>query len=127
MAVSRSMRLRSALFDVLVSAGVVGLTSLGIFMRQTPRETMFLGSIMAAALLLRRSRPLVVMAVVSICALLQVILFPPPYDPLPYDLAVLFGMYSVVKYARRMLGAWLAAATVCTGIVIEVSRHSRPD
>jgi signal transduction histidine kinase len=112
------------LFDVLVSAGVAGLTGLGIFMRSTPRETMVLGCLMAAALLVRRRHPLVVMAIVSLAALSQVIFFPRGTDPLPFDLAVLVAMYSVVKYARRMLGAWLAAATVAIGIAIEVTRNA---
>jgi signal transduction histidine kinase len=116
-------RLRSVLFDLLVAAGVAGLTSLGIFMRATPRPSMALGYVMALALLARRRRPVWAMAVVSSAALLQVMLFD---DPLPYDLAVLVGMYSVVKYGRRMLGAWLAAATVAVGIVIEVGRHGEP-
>jgi signal transduction histidine kinase len=116
-------RLRSILFDLLVAAGVAGLTSLGIFMRQTPPATMFLGFAMALVLTLRRHYPLWTMAVVSSCALLQVILFGVQDDPLPYDLAVLIGMYSVVKYGRRMLGSWLAAATVGVGIVIEAYRH----
>jgi signal transduction histidine kinase len=116
-------RLRSILYDLLVCAGIAGLTSLTIFMRQTPRPSMFLGFAMALVLILRRHYPLWTMAVVSSCALLQVILFSRENDPLPYDLAVLIGMYSVVKYGRRMLGAWLAAATVAVGIVIEVSRH----
>jgi signal transduction histidine kinase len=122
-----SPRLRSVLFDLLVSAGITGLTVLGMFGRQTPRPTMVLGFVMAAALLVRRRWPLWAMAVVGTAALMQVVLFPPADDPLPYDLAVLVGMYSVVKYARRMLGAWLAAATVATGIVIEVVRHGQAD
>jgi signal transduction histidine kinase len=118
---------RSILFDVLVSAGVVGLTSLGIFERETPTSTMWLGYIMAAAVLFRRRWPMWSMAVISLAALLQVILFPPGTDPLPYDLAVLVGMYSVVKYARPRIGPALAGATVATGIVIEVVRHPRLD
>ena len=120
-------RLRSFLFDLLVVAGIVGLTTLGIFMRQTPPATMLLGLVMAGGLVVRRRYPLHAMAIVSATALVQVILFPPSDDPLPFDLAVLVGMYSVVKYGRRMVGPWLAAATVAVGIVIEVARHGRPD
>jgi len=116
-------RLRSFLFDLMVVFGIVGLTTLGIFMRQTPEQTMVLGFVMAAALIVRRRHPLVAMAIVSLSALAQVTAFPPADDPLPYDLAVLIGMYSVVKYTKRMLGAWLAAATVAIGIGIEVARH----
>jgi len=120
-------RTRSILFDALVSAGVVGLTILGIFERETPTSTMGFGYVMAVAVLFRRRWPMWSMAVISLAALGQVILFPPANDPLPYDLAVLVGMYSVVKYARRALGAALAAATVATGIVIEVVRHPNVD
>src|SRR5581483_207308 len=119
-------RLRATLFDLLVVSGVVGLTSLGIFMRQTPKATMFLGFAMALVLTIRRSWPVPAMAVIGSCALLQVILFGRNDDPLPYDLAVLIGMYSVVKYGKGMLGGYLAAATVATGIVIEVYRHGEP-
>jgi signal transduction histidine kinase len=115
--------LRSVLFDVLVAAGVAGLTGLGIFMRETPPATMALGYIMAVAVLVRRQWPLVTMAVVASAALLQVILFPPPFDPLPYDLAVLVAMYSVVKYGKHLRDAFLAAAVVAIGIAIEVVRH----
>ncbi|MFG2041787.1 sensor histidine kinase [Dactylosporangium sp. NPDC048998] len=117
-------RLRSALFDGLVSLAVAGLTSLGPLINGAPRPTMLLGYLMAVVLLVRRRRPLVAMAVVSLAALAQVVLFPHGIDPLPYDIAVLIGMYSVVKYAPRMLGAWLAAATVAIGIAIEVVRNA---
>src|SRR5262245_59015661 len=110
-------RWRHTLFDLFVAAGVAGLTSLGIFMRATPRETMWLGYVMVVALVVRRRWPLVSMAVVGAAALMQVILFRPAYDPLPYDLAVLVAMYSVVKYGKHMRDAFLAAAVVATGIV----------
>jgi hypothetical protein len=64
---------RSILFDVLVSAGVVGLTSLGIFERETPTATMWLGYVMAVALLFRRRWSMWSMAVISLAALMQVI------------------------------------------------------
>jgi signal transduction histidine kinase len=120
-------RVRSLLFDVLVSAGVCGLTVLSIFERHTPSANMWLGYVMAVAVLFRRRWPLWSMAVISLAALGQVILFAPPYDPLPYDLAVLVGMYSAVKYSKRGIGVVLAAATVATGIVIELVRHPEQD
>jgi signal transduction histidine kinase len=120
-------KIKSAAFDVLVAAGVVGLTALGIFMRATPEQTMALGFIMAAALVIRRRHPLWSMGVISSAALLQVILFPSSPDPLPYDLAVLVGMYTVVKYARRLWQGLLAAGVVGIGIAIEVVRHGKAD
>jgi len=116
-------RTRSILFDVLVAAGVAGLTGLGIFMRETPPATMALGYAMAAAVVVRRRWPLVTMAVVGTAALLQVILFEPANDPLPYDLAVLVAMYSVVKYGKHLRDTFLAAAVVAIGIFLEVVRH----
>jgi signal transduction histidine kinase len=114
---------RSVAFDVLVASGVAGLTTLGVFMRQTSRELMVQGLIMSVALLFRRRHPMLAMAVISLAALSQVIFYEPVSDPLPYDLAVLIGMYSVVKYARRITGGYLAALVVGIGIVIEVARH----
>lgn len=122
--VLRLPQVRAFLFDLLVAAGILVLTAtLGIFARHTPHSTMLLGCVMSAAMLARRHWPLSVMAVVGTAALMQVILFPPKDDPLPYDLAVLIAMYAVVKYGRRMLDAYLTAAVVATGIVIEVVRH----
>jgi signal transduction histidine kinase len=121
--VSRLPLVRAFLFDLMVAAGILGLTTLGIFARSTPHSTMLLGCVMSVAVLVRRHWPLSVMAVVGTAALMQVILFPPKDDPLPYDLAVLIAMYAAVKYGRRMLDAYLAAAVVATGSVIEVVRH----
>jgi signal transduction histidine kinase len=124
MAVGRWLRRwRGVFFDVLVAAGVAGLTGLGIFMRDTPSNRMVLGYAMTVAILFRRRYPLSTMAAVGTFALLQVIAFPPTNDPLPFDLAVLVAMYSTVKYGRTMVDAWLATAVVATGIVIEVVRH----
>ncbi len=122
-----SAGVRAWVFDALIGAGVAGLTGLGIFMRETPRETMLLGYIMAVAVLFRRRHPLIAMAVISLAALGQVIFFPPEFDPLPYDLAVLVGMFSVVKYGRRIAGGFVAAVVVAIGIVIEVWRHFEND
>src|SRR5215813_8648130 len=115
----RGARVRSAVFDVLVAAGVGGLTGLGIFMRATPQDAMVLGYGMAIAVLFRRLYPLTVMGVVGALALLQVILFPRGPDPLPFDLAVLVAMFSTVKYGRTMIDAALAAGVVACGIAIE--------
>src|SRR5262249_31793503 len=120
-------RRRGTLFDILVAAGVAGLTGLGIFMRETPSNRMVLGYAMTVVILFRRRVPLSTMAAVGTLALLQVIIFPPVNDPLPFDLAVLVAMYSTVKYGRKMVDAYLAAGVVATGIVIEVLRHFGPN
>jgi len=116
---------RSIAFDVLVAAAVAGLTGLGMVQLQTPRSTAWLGFAMAAALLSRRSRPLWTMGVISVAALLQVLLWGPDYDPLPYDIAVVIGMYSAVKYSRTLRGGTIAGLVVGLGVVIEVARHSQ--
>src|SRR5215831_346809 len=120
-------RRRGTLFDILVATGVAGLTGLGIFMRETQPNRMVLGYAMTVAILFRRRFPLSTMAAIGTFALLQVLLFPPANDPLPFDLAVLVAMYSTVKYGRTMVDAVLAAAVVATGIVIEVGRHLGPN
>jgi len=120
-------RMRMWAFDALVALGIVALTSLGIFMRVTPRPTMVIGYLMAAASLLRRREPTLVMAVVASAALMQVILWPPGTDPVPYDLAVLVAMFSTVKYAKSIVSGYLAGAVVAIGIVIEVVRHWGPN
>jgi signal transduction histidine kinase len=119
-----SRRARCALFDLMVG-GIVGamvlltLTNVG----RAPYLTL-IGAGMALAVLLRRRYPLSVMAVVSALALIQVIVYPPRYDPMPFDLAVLIAMYSVVKYTGHLWHAYLAAAVVAIGIAIEVARHA---
>jgi signal transduction histidine kinase len=119
-------RLRSPLFDLLVAAGVAGLTGLGVLMRTTPRASVLPGLVMAVAVLVRRRWPLWTMGAVAAAALSQVLLFAPANDPLPYDAAVLVAMYSTVKYGRRRLDGYLAGAVVAAGIVIEVVRHTNP-
>src|SRR5437762_12756753 len=99
-----SPRVRQWAFDALVATGIVGLATLGIFMRVTPRPTMILGYFMAAAILFRRKTPVLTMAIVASAALLQVIIWPAGHgnDPLPYDLAVLIAMFSAVKYSKSI-------------------------
>src|SRR5256885_9355389 len=122
MAAFLSQRFRSRVFDLLVALSVALLATLGLTIRTAPHLTSVPGYVMAVALLFRRGWPLVTMGAVGAAALSQVVLFPGYHDPLPYDLAVEIAMYSAVKYGRRMLDAWLAAAVVATGIVIEVVR-----
>ena len=114
---------RSALFDLMVTVGVAGLTALVLFLPTIPRSTMAIGYLMAVALLARRRWPLSTMAVVSACGLAQVLLGNSSNDPMPYDVALLIAMYSTVKYGRRLRDGWLAAAAVAVGIGIEVYRH----
>jgi signal transduction histidine kinase len=114
---------RSVAFDVLVAVGVAGLAGLGMVQLDTPRATGWLGFAMAAALLVRRSRPLGSMAAISLAALPQVLLWGPDHDPLPYDVAVVIGMYSAVKYSRTLRGGVIAGLVVAVGVVIEVARH----
>src|SRR5262249_15212919 len=64
------------------------------------------------------------MAVVAAAALLQVVVAQEQGDYLlPHDVAVLIAMYSVVKYAPRILDAYVAATLVAIGIAIEIGTH----
>lgn len=117
---------RTLAFDVLVGLGVLGLTLLEIFSRESPRSVLWLGLLMAAAVVLRRRLPLTALAMISAAALAQVLLHPPTHDPLPHDVAVLLGMYAVVKYGRERWHGHLAAAVVAIGVVIQVARHYEP-
>ncbi|NUT31585.1 MAG: two-component sensor histidine kinase [Hamadaea sp.] len=118
---------RSLAFDVLVAAGVACLATLPVFLRQTPPALTWVGLVMAAALLVRRSRPLWSMGVISAMALAQVLFWAPRHDPLPFDIAVLIGMYAAVKYSRTLRGGLIAGCVVVIGIVIEVVRHAGAD
>ncbi len=114
---------RSLLFDLLVGAGVAGLASLDFVSPGRPTGTIVLGYAMAVAVVFRRRWPLVTMGIAAGAALLQVLLFPPAFDPAPYDVAVVVAMYSVVKYGRHLRDGILAAAVVAVGIAIEAIRH----
>jgi signal transduction histidine kinase len=114
---------RSLLFDLLVGAGVAGLASLGFVSPDAPAGMIALGYVMAVAVVFRRRWPLVTMGIVAGVALLQVLLFPPRFDPAPYDVALLVAMYSAVKYGRRLRDGIVAGAVVAVGIVIEAIRH----
>jgi signal transduction histidine kinase len=115
-----SERRRSILFDLLVCGTVAGL---GAFTWHEFHTALY-APLMALALLPRRRWPLASMAAVAAVALLQVLTTGAGRnDPLPYDTAVAIAMYSVVKYGRRLLDAYLAAGVVAVGIVVEVARH----
>lgn len=81
------------------------------------------GLAMSAAVLFRRRWPVPTLAAVAAAALAQVLAFPSVSDPVLYDAAVLIAMYSVVKYSPPLRDAYLAAAVVTTGIVIQVVRQ----
>jgi signal transduction histidine kinase len=119
--VSRARRIASLTFDLTVAVLIVLSAVAGT--RNTPSGLAAIGVIMGVALVWRRRWPLAVLAVVAAAALAQVLLFAPALDPRPFDVAVVIAMYSVVKYAPRMLDAWLAAGVVAVGIGIEVVRH----
>jgi signal transduction histidine kinase len=114
---------RSLLFDLLVGAGVGGLASLDYLSPGRPAGSIVLGYAMAVAVVLRRRWPLLTMGIVAGAALLQVLLFPPEFDPAPYDVAVVVAMYSVVKYGRHLRDGILAGAVVAVGIAIVAIRH----
>ncbi|MEV1044016.1 histidine kinase [Streptomyces sp. NPDC049916] len=82
-----------------------------------------LGLGMAAALLFRRRRPLLVMIVVSALALAQQLLATVPDEPLAdatalYDVAVLIAMVTVVSHTERMWQALAAGALVLLGVLL---------
>jgi signal transduction histidine kinase len=113
---------RSLAFDLLVAAGVAVLTFPGLFQSHLPGLTVAIGLGMAVALLWRRRAPLAVMGVISCLALLQVLTRPEgPTIPLPFDVAVLIAMYSVVKYGRRLSHGLLAGGVTAIGAVIAVA------
>jgi signal transduction histidine kinase len=117
---------RSLAFDALVAAGVAALTVVSFTRVGTPGLTIAIGFVMAVTVLVRRFWPLAVMGVIATLALLQVILFEPKFDPMPFDIAVLIAMYSTVKYGKRLVEGYIAAAVVAIGVVIEVVRHWQP-
>jgi hypothetical protein len=88
--------LRSVAFDVAVSGVVVLLGLAGMANQPGGWWAALVGAAMAVALLFRRTHATVVAAL----ALLQVAA---GWGPLAFDLAVLVALYSVVKYADRLL------------------------
>ncbi|MEV0899337.1 sensor histidine kinase [Actinoplanes sp. NPDC049802] len=117
-------RTRSDAFDVLVAALVGALALMAWNIGPSAVPLTVLGLAMAAVLLVRRRRPLTVLAVVSLLALAQVLLYPPRYDPMPHDVAVLIAMYTVVAGAIPTWHTVIAVAPVAAGCGIEAYRHS---
>ncbi|MEV6814691.1 histidine kinase [Micromonospora sp. NPDC051296] len=107
--------LRSVAFDVLV-AGAVALFGVAAVAAQPGGWwSTAIGLGMAVALLFRRVRPVAVTAVVAVLALTQVAL---GWGPMPYDVAVLITLYSVVKYADRLRDGVIAGVVAAIGVVL---------
>ncbi|WP_229403406.1 sensor histidine kinase [Micromonospora okii] len=109
-------RLRSLAFDLAVS-GFVALFGLAGAANQVGDDWQVIGVgiAMAGALLFRRAYPSAVAAVVAVLALAQVAA---GWGPLPYDVAVLIALYSVVKYADRLRDGILAGVVAGVGVVL---------
>ncbi|MFI7079122.1 sensor histidine kinase [Micromonospora sp. NPDC049903] len=111
--------LRGVAFDVAVS-GLVALLALASTAGSAagwPGTVLGLG--MAVALLWRRGRPVGVTVVVAALAYVQVAL---DWAPLPYDVAVLIALYSMVKYADRLRDGVLAGVVAAVGVVFAAAR-----
>ncbi|GAB3146632.1 sensor histidine kinase [Micromonospora sonneratiae] len=109
--------LRTVGFDLVVSGLVALLAITGTAVQPGGWPATLIGFGMALALLFRRRHPSATAAVVAALALLQVYF---DWHPLPYDVAVLIAMYSVVKYAERLRDGIVAGAAVAVGILLTV-------
>ncbi|MER7441161.1 sensor histidine kinase [Micromonospora avicenniae] len=105
--------LRSVAFDVFV-VGLVLLFGLVAVASQPGWKASLVGVGMAVALLFRRAHPVTVAGVVGALGLVQLI---GAWGPLPYDIAVLVALYSVVKYADRLRDGVLAGIGALAGAV----------
>ena len=115
-------RLATVLFDLMVCVGVLVLPFPYLFFTRAESGIGWFAFAMSAAVFFRRRWPLAVMMVVSACALLHLVIFGAP-DPMPFDVAVLVAMYSVVKYAPRLWHAYVAGGITMIGLGIEMVRH----
>ncbi|MEU8332761.1 sensor histidine kinase [Micromonospora sp. NPDC048839] len=107
--------LRGVAFDVAVSVVValIGLAGAANLAGGWAAALVCLG--MAVALLFRRAHPGAVTVVIAALGLVQVIA---QWGPLPFDVAVLIALYSVVKYGERLRAAVLAGAVAAVGVVL---------
>ncbi|MGC5290939.1 sensor histidine kinase [Micromonospora sp. DT231] len=107
--------LRGVAFDVAVSVVValIGVAGAANLAGGWAAALVCLG--MAAALLFRRAHPGAVTVVITALGLMQVIA---RWGPLPFDVAVLIALYSVVKYGERLRAAVLAGAAAAVGVVL---------
>ncbi|MEU4473386.1 sensor histidine kinase [Micromonospora sp. NPDC023888] len=107
--------LRGVAFDGAVSAVValIGLAGAANLAGGWAAALVCLG--MAVALLFRRAHPGAVTVVIAALGLVQVIA---QWGPLPFDVAVLIALYSVVKYGERLRAAVLAGVAAAVGVVL---------
>ncbi|HEY3503252.1 MAG TPA: histidine kinase [Actinocatenispora sp.] len=108
-----ALPLRSVVFD-LCAVGLIALFALLVLFSGHPVAAV-IGFAMVVPLAVRRRFPVPVFAVVCVIGLVQVLVV---HRVWPYDAAVLLAMYTVVKYADRMLWAWVAAGAVAAGCLL---------
>ncbi|WP_189043850.1 sensor histidine kinase [Micromonospora sonchi] len=107
--------LHSVVFDVAVSGVVMLFGAASAVAAPGGWWSSAIGVAMGLALLFRRSRPVAVTAVVAVLAFVQVAL---GWGPMPYDVAVLIALYSVVKCADRLRDGVLAGILAAIGVVL---------
>ncbi|GLY25105.1 sensor histidine kinase [Micromonospora sp. NBRC 101691] len=117
-----SRPVRSVVFDVAV-AGVVALLAVAAAPTVGGWKSSVVGLAMAVVLVWRRVRPVAVTAVVAVLAFSQVVY---GWGPLPYDLAVLVALYSVVKYADRLRDGIVAGIVAAVGVVLAAVQTQSP-
>ncbi|MGC5028690.1 sensor histidine kinase [Micromonospora sp. DT229] len=114
---------RSIAFDLAVAAPVILVSTAGARAQPGGWWAAAIGMAMGLALLARRARPVTVTAVVAVLGFVQVAL---GWAPLPYDVAVLIALYSVVKYADRLQAGVVAGLVAAVGAVFAAVRTSTP-
>jgi signal transduction histidine kinase len=110
---------RAVAFDVTVSGVVVLLSVVGAAPQPGHWTAALVGVGMAVALLFRRTHPRAVTAVVAALALTQVIA---RWGPLPFDVAVLITLYSVVKYGERLRDGVHAGVVAAVGVLLAAAQ-----
>ncbi|MEU7803596.1 sensor histidine kinase [Micromonospora arborensis] len=118
MTVTRTMLgrpLRGVAFDVAVSAAVALIGLAGAVNLAGGWAAVLVCAGMAVALLFRRAHPGAVTVAVAALGLVQVIA---QWGPLPFDVAVLIALYSVVKYGEKLRDAVLAGVAAAVGVVL---------
>jgi signal transduction histidine kinase len=110
----------SLLFD-LATSGIIALFAISMLASIHPGWA-GQGIAMAAALVWRRNHPTVVFAVIALLAAAQLVLPGHGVVLLPHDAAVLIAMYSVVKYAERLVLGVLAGVAALLGALLLVLR-----